>query len=247
MEYILFLSAFIFLPLFPISLVINRYLFALKTKKLFFAQTFCLIAGSLSLHATSIAKNSMTLSILASLSMLLYAYRLLSVDHLKDFALYLFTLLSSFAWIWYLQGGNMLHFLLIQIPPFIAFSLLAISLYERFVVVHRYSVNGLGNVKPYFSILFVITLFTLTFTPLFAAGVFFHNRFAVTLLHVVILGLAWLFLNWSIVRLLTWLVFSTPSRHLQYQKLTLKEISLVIFFLVLSVFVFSIFAAKGAL
>ncbi len=243
MHYIILLLTLFLLPLFPFSLITNRLLSRLSTRTLFILQGVCLGSGLFLLRQAQEGKNEIV-ALLAAASMLLYAFRMLGTDHLREFGLYLFIFLASFGWLWFAMGGDMLHYLAMELPLFISFIVLVVSVYSRFEVVHRYSVNGLGSVKPYFSTLFILTLLALAFTPLFSISVLLDEALhLISFFHIAFVGLAWFFLNWAIVRVIEWLIFLKPSRHLEYPKLTKKEIFLSSFFLILGFLFFIIYAA----
>lgn len=246
MAYLLLFFALFLLPVFPASMATNRFLFRLKPRTLLVTQYSFLIAGVLVLSATDLGKGNAVLRFIASFSMLFYAFRLLGVEHLKDFALYLYSFISAFGWLWYSTGGNMFHFLLMELAPFTAFVIVVSSVYDRFEVVHRYSVNGLGLVKPYFSVFFILSLLAVAFTPLLSSSVLFEEMLTIfTFWNVMFVGLSWVLLNWSAVRIMEWLIFSEPSRHLQYPKMSAVPIILTGVLLAVSFLLFLIFASGG--
>jgi len=241
---ILFFLVLFLLPVFPFSLLTNKFL--LQTDKRFFTVFIIIffILGNLMLIYIKI--DSKIVQFLAIFTLLFYSFRLLGVNNLKIFILYIYTIISSISLLWYLIGGNMIEFMLIKMPLLISFLTLFYFLNSQFSIIHKKSLRGLATVMPRFSILFILSLLGIDSSLLFLGYEFLEIEFAkLPIIYGFILIVSWVLINWASIKLIEWLIFTQYRTDRKYIDLSLEKSLFLISLLVLDISVFVYYAVKG--
>ncbi len=232
------------LPIFPFSLLTNWFLTKLGAKLFSVIIISLFIVGNIALMYVD--NNSTIIELMALFTILFYSFRLLGVSDLKFFILYLYPIIASFAWLWYLNGGNILELLAIKLP----LMMLLLSLYGflsgQFSVVHQKSLRGLGNVMPRWSVLFILSLFGVGSSLLFLGYEFLEVELSrLPLIYGIVLVLSWIFINWASIKTIEWLIYGEKREDRHYIDLNNLQISFMILFLLLSVSAFVFYSMKG--
>ncbi len=123
------------LPVFPISMLVNKFL-SLLNYKFFSVMILALfISGNLILLRVDV--NFPVLQFFAVFTVFFYSFRLLGVNNLKTFILYLYSIISSLALLWHMIGGDSLEFLALKTPILISFLALYAFLLSQFGIIHK--------------------------------------------------------------------------------------------------------------
>ena len=234
----LFLAAGLLLPLFPLSMLVNRLLQRppqpvprgpLDRPGIRAALLIVMPLAGVGLAALGAAAGAPPLLLTAfalwgGATSLLYAFRLLSA---RDGQIWLAQLYSSaLALVWLGIGSGAAPLLpalglaLSLLPLLFLFDTLA----KRFGIARVGLYPGLGLRMPLFSSLFVIAVLLAVAVP-FSPGFFaiaelaFGGVGANELLTLLPLGLSWLLWTWAGVNLLTGIVFGAPREDLAYRDL----------------------------
>ena len=241
---ILFFLVLFLLPIFPFSLLTNKFL--LQIDKRFFTISIILffILGNTMLMYIKI--DSKIVQFLAMFTLLLYSFRLLGVNNLKIFVLYIYTIISSISLLWYLLGGDMIEFMLIKTPLLILFLALFSFLNSEFSIIHKKSLRGLATVMPRFSILFVLSLLGIDSSLLFLGYEFLEIEFAkLPIIYGFVLIVSWVLINWASIKLIEWLIFTSYRTDREYMDLSFKKSIFFTSLLILSMSSFIYYATKG--
>ncbi len=190
--------------------------------------------------------DSKIVQFLAMFTLLLYSFRLLGVNNLKIFVLYIYTIISSISLLWYLLGGDMIEFMLIKTPLLILFLALFSFLNSEFSIIHKKSLRGLATVMPRFSILFVLSLLGIDSSLLFLGYEFLEIEFAkLPIIYGFVLIVSWVLINWASIKLIEWLIFTSYRTDREYMDLSFKKSIFFTSLLILSMSSFIYYATKG--
>ncbi len=232
------------LPVFPFSLLTNRFLAIFKPKLFAIVMIILFTSGNILLSYTNI--NSKILVFMAVLTILFYSFRLLGANNLKSFILYLYPVISGVSILWHVVGGDLIEFLAVKIPVLISLLVLFVFLSEKFDVIHQKTISGIGSVMPRFSIFFILSLLGLSSSLFFLGYEILELEFSkLPLLYGILLIVSWIFLNWSSIKLIEWLIYGRYRRDVIYMDLSGFQTVLLIFMLLSSFISFVFFGMKG--
>ncbi len=241
---ILFFLVLFLLPIFPFSLLTNKFL--LQIDKIFFTAFIILFFAFGNFILINIKIDSKIAQFLAVFTLLFYSFRLLGVNNLKIFALYTYTIISSISLLWYLLGGDMIEFMLVKTPLLILFLALFSFLNSQFSIIHKKSLRGLATVMPRFSILFVLSLLGIDSSLLFLGYEFLEIELAkLPIIYGFVLIVSWVLINWASIKLIEWLIFTQCRTDRKYIDLNLTKSMFFISLLILSISAFIYYAMEG--
>ena len=159
----------------------------------------------------------------------LYSFRLLSVSSLKFFFLYLYPILFSLLFVWYLESGITFTILAVLIVILSVLFSLFFIIYSQFKIIHKKSISGIGSVMPRFSLLFMLNSFFITILFIFFSyEIIKMQNFQYPGIFLSIFILSWIFLNWGLIRIFEWLIFGKPQRDKKYIDLNNSQMSLLV-------------------
>ena len=214
MSTIFFIFIIFLLPIFPATLVVNRYLYRFDTK-LFTISLFLLFSfGILILHF--FPYNLSTIKYLALFTTIFYSIRLLGVTNLKLFILYLYPIISSFTILLYISGETEFLLYFIELPFLLILLLLYYFLSARISIIHPKNISGIGEVAPRFSIFFIITLLGISSTLFIIMYKIFKNGLTGSdmLLYGIVFIVSFLLINWGTIKLFEWLIYGKKTKIL---------------------------------
>ncbi len=233
------------LPIFPLSMVVNKFLNTLSSKQFSYSILVFFIVGNLLL--ININLSSDLLQFLAVFTIFFYSFRLLGVNNLKTFIMYIYPIISSTSLLWYLAGGNIIEFMFIKVPILASFLALFYFLSNQFSVIHRKSLTGLGNVMPRFSILFIISLMGISSSLLFLGYEILEIELSkLQIVYGIILMISWIFINWSSIRLIEWLIYGISNKNKIYNDLNYSQMITLIILLFTTVGFFIFYTTQGS-
>ena len=214
MSTIFFLFVIFLLPIFPATLVINKYLYRLDAK-FFTISLFLLFSfGILMLHFFQYHLSP--IKYLALFTTIFYSIRLLGVTNLKLFILYLYSIISSFTILLYISGEAEFSLYFIELPFLLMLLLLYYFLSARINIIHPKSISGIGEVAPKFSIFFIITLLGINSTLFIIMYKMFKNGLTGPnlLLYGIVFIVSFLLINWGTIKLFEWLIYGKKTKIL---------------------------------
>lgn len=217
MAWFWFLSAGLFLPLYPFSVIPNAILSRLTSPPLQAAWLPLWALLGVCLLAQAYAPIPVGLAWWGGLTALLYALRLLTV---RDISTWAGCALSSALALLWLAGprqmppaaGEMAAFVLAFTVPLSILLLLSRTLIQRFGAAYAGLYGGLGVTMPRYAALLVATLLAVVATPFFpsfAMLIAVAHRTTPWLVGVLLLN--WLLWTWAAANLLGGMVFGRPD------------------------------------
>ncbi len=235
------------LPVFPISMLVNKLLSVLNYKLFTVLILTFFICGNLTLLKFNINSQIFQfLQFLAVFTILFYSFRLLGVKNLKTFILYLYPIISSLALLWYMIGGDILEFLALKTPILISFLALYTFLFNQFGIIHQKSISGLGSMMPRFSIFFVLSIMGISSSMFFLGYEMLEIEISkLPIVYGVSLVVSWIFINWSSIRVVEWLIYGTPNKLMECRDLDNKKMIFFIFLILISVVFFIFYSLRG--
>jgi len=222
------------LPLFPFSVFTNKIIFHFHEKTQIFLIAFVYILGLFLLRFVSLNDN-MTVALLASLSGLFYAFRMLSVENLSRYLLFFYTVLSSYAWVWKSTGGRDMEYDMLFVPAFFSFLLIVYLLIKRFGIVHSKIISSLGKNMPWMSIFFIFSLMLLLNMPIVVIFQLFHYHLSYIWLLELVEVLTWVLLNYSGIKVIERFIYGKDTKRYRYKDIVPLEAVFMI-----GLFIFSI-------
>ncbi len=244
--YLLHALILLLLPIFPFSLFTNKFLSMLGAKMISFSILLFFICGNILLLKFKI--DSAILEFLTVFTILFYSFRLLGVNNLKLFIMYLYPIISSFALLWSFVDGDIIEFMAVKTPVMLAFLALYGFLSTRFVVVHKKSTYGLGSVMPRFSILFVLSILGISSSMFFLGYEMLEIEITrLPVVYGVSLVVSWIFVNWGSIKVIEWLIYGYPNKKMSYKDLSNWQMSLLIFSILLTAGFFVFYSLDGGL
>jgi hypothetical protein len=236
------LAVLFLLPIFPFSMVTNFILSKFKGLMLLFVLTCMFLAGALLLSTYENQMLVEIVSVVALFSTMFYALRLLSVSHAYNYLIFYYSTISGFAWLWKSVDGNMLVFFIAFSLPIIGFGVLIAFLDKQFKTTYFKAFKGLGDVVPRFSVLLVISVVALIFTPYFPGfRIFIQEVVKFDIYYLFAIVLSWLLISWSGITLIEKLIYGVPQRKLHYRDLSLLQTTFLICLYLVSISVGFIF------
>lgn len=242
LELLTTLAVLFLLPIFPFSMATNFILSKFKGLMLLFVLTCMFLTGSLLLSTYENKTVVVVISVVALFSTMFYALRLLSVSHAYNYLIFYYSAISGFAWLWKSVDGNMLVYFIAFVLPIIGFGVLIAFLDKQFKTTYFKAFKGLGDVMPKFSLLFVISVVALIFTPYFPGfRIFIQEVVKFDIYYLFAIIISWLLISWSGIMLIEKLIYGVPQRKLRYKDLSLLQSSFLICLYLISVGVGFIF------
>ncbi len=243
MSFLVFVALFL-LPIFPFSLIVNRLLDGLNAKLFSLSIFLFFVFGNVILFYINL--DSKIIEYFALFTIFFYSFRLLGVMDLKKFVLYMYPIVSSFSWLWYLMGGDILESLVIKGPVFMLFLYLYGFLAQRFTIVHQKSLRGLGGSMPRWSVLFILSLLGIISSMLFLGYKFLEIEFLrLSLFYGLILICSWVLINWGSIKVIEWLIYGAKRDDVHCDDLSNLELSLSIVLLVSSLLISLFYGTRG--
>lgn len=216
MDWLWYLCAGLFLPLYPLSVIPNAMLSRLTapSAKAVLLPVWALLG--VGLLAQSDSRIPMELAWWGGLTALLYAVRLLTVRDIGAWAG--FALSSALALLWLVGAAEaapdtrlLAIYALSFAVPLSILLLLSGTLIQRFGAAYAGLYRGLGASMPRYATLLVITLLAVVATPVFPSfAALFAAAHRVAPWPVLMLLLNWLLWTWAAVNLLREIVFGRP-------------------------------------
>ncbi len=234
------------LPVFPISMLINKFLSVLNYKFFVVIILILFMCGNLILLKFDI--NFPALQFFAIFTILLYSFRLLGVNNLKTFILYLYPVISSLALLWHTIGGDTLEFLALKTPILISFLALYAFLFRQFGIIHKKSISGLGSKMPRFSIFFVLSIMGVSSSMFFLGYEMLEIEISkLPIVYGVSLVISWIFINWSSIKIIEWLVYGTSNKKEEYKDLGNTQLIFLIFMILATIGFFIFYSIQGSI
>lgn len=247
MEILISVLTLFILPLFPISILVNKFIFKLEAKKQIILVFLFFASGIFLLEKIPHIKDNHLVVLVSLLSAAFYTFRLLSVESVSRYLLFLYVILSSFAWLCKSIGLGMTIYLFLFMPAFIVFMAMVWFLVNRFGVVHDKIISGLGSVMPKFSLLFVSALFLIQNIPVMIIMELFKKQVAGTwYIVIIVLAVIWIFVNWAGVRLIEQIIFLKPVRRFRYKDISFVQVVLASMVLVFEIVYTIYFLGRNA-
>lgn len=243
MNYLILVVIFL-LPIFPFSLATNKLLGKLEAKYFSIAILLMFISGNFILLMIHV--DLKILQILSIFTLLFYSFRLLGVNNLKTFTTYLYTIIASLSLLWYLMGGNILEYLLIKTPILALFLALFCFLQSQFHIIHQKSLSGLGNVMPRFSVLFILSLMGISSSLLFLGYEILEIEISsLPMLYGFIMIISWVFINWSSIKVIEWLIYGNENKNRIYKDLNTLQMNILILLTLITIGIFIFYSIQS--
>ena len=233
------------LPIFPFSMVTNKIIFQFDGKTQVYIIAFLYILGLFLLRFISLDDN-MIVALSASLSGLLYAFRMLSVENLSRYLLFFYSVVSSYAWVWKSTGGRELNYNMLFVPAFFSFLFIVYLLIKRFGIVHDKIISSLGKSIPWMSLFFVLSMMLLQNTPVIVIFQLFHYHSSYVWMFDLVEILTWILLNYSGIRVIERLIYGKDVKRYRYKEITPMEAVLTAMLLVFPI-IYMLYYLEGIL
>ena len=238
------LLALFLLPVFPFSMLTNKFLSILKPKLFSAFIMIFYISGNTLFFFMDI--DSEIVKFLALFTLFFYSFRLLGVRDLKFFVLYLYPVIASLSWLWYLAGGDVMESIGIKTPILLLFLYLYGFLSNKFGIVHQKSIRGLGNVMPRWSVLFILSLLGVTSSMLFLGYEFLEIELAkLPVFYGITLLLSWILINWGSIKVVEWLIYGEKREDMVYFDLSNFQMIFSILLVLISMAGFIFYSVKS--